>query len=109
LIVAYGDRKDRRVRFATGIVVVLMGIDGTWRRRATLLDISATGARLILQESMAGLNIKEFFVLLTRSGKTFRRCEMVRVNGDELGVCFSDPARSHGRPARRAPQAAIYG
>jgi hypothetical protein len=101
LTVVYGDRKDQRIRFEGGIDVMLIGIDGTWRRPATLVDISASGACVILHQSMAGLNIKEFFLLLTPSGSTYRRCEMVRVNGEELGVRFLAPPKSHGQKAQR--------
>jgi hypothetical protein len=99
--VVYGDRKDQRIRFEDGIDVMLMGIDGTWRRPATLVDISASGARVILRDSLAGLNIKEFFLLLTPSGST-RRCEMVRVNGEEIGVRFLAPPKPHGRKVPRS-------
>jgi hypothetical protein len=105
--VVYGDRKDQRIRFEGGIDVMLIGIDGTWRRPATLMDISASGARVILHQSMTGLNMKEFFLLLTPSGSTFRRCEMVRVNGEELGVRFLAPPQSRGRKARRPPSTSV--
>jgi hypothetical protein len=107
--VVYGDRKDQRIRFEDGLDVILMGIDGTWRRPATLVDISASGARVILQQSMAGLNMKEFFLLLTPSGSTFRRCEMVRVNGEELGVRFLAPPKTHGRMPHRPSSPSVDG
>jgi hypothetical protein len=100
MTVVYGDRKDQRNRFDPGLAVTLMGIDGTWRRPATLMNISVSGANLIIHESMAGINLKEFFLLLTPSGSIFRRCTMVRVNGAELGVRFVTPATS-SRTARR--------
>ncbi len=94
----WGDRKDHRVVFSRGIDVLIMGIDGTWRRDCILADISTSGARLIVEDSIAGLNLQQFFLLLVPSGRSFRRCELVRVNGDELGVRFLAPEK--GGPRR---------
>jgi hypothetical protein len=85
---SWGNRKDDRVTFATGYSVLMMGIDGTWQRPCTLLDISDSGARLQVKDSIEGLNLKEFFLLLSSTGLAFRRCELVRINGDEIGVKF---------------------
>lgn len=85
---SWGNRKNDRVTFATGYSVLMMGIDGTWQRSCTMLDISNSGARLQVKDSIEGLNLKEFFLLLSSIGLAFRRCELVRVNGDEIGVKF---------------------
>jgi hypothetical protein len=58
---SWGARKSDRVVFARGHVVHIMGIDGTWRRTCTLLDVSATGARLTVEGSIEGLALKDFF------------------------------------------------
>lgn len=87
---AWGARKSDRVTFARGHVVHIMGIDGTWRRKCTLLDVSATGARLTIEGSIEGLKLKEFFLLLSSTGLAFRRCSLVRVNGDEIGLKFRE-------------------
>jgi hypothetical protein len=84
----WGNRKSERVTFATGFPVHIMGSDGSWRRACTLLDISSTGARLLVDESVSGLSLKEFFLVLSTSGRVFRRCGLIRVNGDEMGVRF---------------------
>ncbi len=97
----YGDRKNIRVSFERGIDARIMGIDGTWYRNCTLADVSATGARLVVPHSVKGLNLKEFFLLLTPCGLTFRRCELVRVNGDEIGIRFlkkPPPGSTQRRP-----------
>ena len=104
---ARGERKGSRVSFDPAIDAFMMGIDGTWRRNCQLADISTSGARLIVSGAIEGLNLKEFFLLLTSSGLAFRRCELVRVNGDEIGVRFlkkrdilSKPIQGQGaRPA----------
>lgn len=85
---AYGDRKSERVNFDRGIHAHIMGIDGTWRRDCTMIDASQTGARLCVEGSFEGLDLKEFFLLLSSTGLAFRRCQLVRVAGDEIGVKF---------------------
>jgi PilZ domain-containing protein len=85
---AYGDRKNDRVQFERGIPVYMMGIDGTWRRECNMIDVSQTGARLQIEGSLAGLDLKEFFLLLSSTGLAFRRCQLVRIDGDQLGVEF---------------------
>ena len=85
---AYGDRKSGRVDFERGIHVFIMGIDGTWRRDCMMIDVSQTGARLRIEGSLEGLDLKEFFLLLSSTGLAFRRCQMVRVTGDQIGVRF---------------------
>jgi hypothetical protein len=99
---AYGDRKKERVDFERGIPVFLMGIDGTWRRECTMFDVSQTGARLRVEGSIEGLDLKEFFLLLSSTGLAFRRCQMVRVTGDQIGVQFlARKASSKKSPKQR--------
>ena len=85
---AYGDRKSERVNFDRGVPVFMMGIDGTWRRACTMRDVSQTGARLRVEGSLEGLDLKEFFLLLSSTGLAYRRCQLVRLAGDEIGVEF---------------------
>jgi hypothetical protein len=86
--VSYGARKSDRVTFARGFDVAIVAIDGTWRRACKLLDVSTTGARLSVEDSIEGLQLAEFFLLLSANGRANRRCELIRVNGDEIGVQF---------------------
>ena len=85
---AFGDRKSGRVDFERGIRVYIMGIDGTWRRECMMVDVSQTGARLRIEGSAEGLDLKEFFLLLSSTGLAFRRCQLVRMDGDQIGVRF---------------------
>jgi hypothetical protein len=85
---AFGDRKSERVDFEHGVPVYIMGIDGTWRRDCMMIDVSQTGARLHVEGSLEGLDLKEFFLLLSSTGLAYRRCELVRVAGDQIGVAF---------------------
>ena len=97
----YGDRKSERVDFERGIHVYIMGIDGTWRRDCMMIDVSQTGARLRIEGSLEGLDLKEFFLLLSSTGLAFRRCQMVSVTGDQIGVKFL--ARDKFRKSSRRP------
>jgi hypothetical protein len=65
-----------------------MGIDGTWRRDCQLNAISDNDAVLTVEGSIQGLNLKEFFLLLSSTGLAYRRCELVRVNGAEMDIQF---------------------
>jgi len=88
MYVAPNRRNASRVNFATGIDVHVVAIDGTWSRKCTMLDVSETGARLALGASVAGLSLKEFFLLLSSTGAAFRRCELAWVNGEQIGINF---------------------
>ena len=98
---SYGDRKSERVDFERGIHVYIMGIDGTWRRDCTMVDVSQTGARLRVEGSLEGLDLKEFFLLLSSTGLAFRRCQMVRVTGDQIGVKFLAREKAGKSPKRQ--------
>ena len=77
-----------RVTFSRGYDVCIMAIDGTWRRDCQLNAISDNDAILTLEGSIQGLNLKEFFLLLSSTGLAYRRCELVRVNGTEMDIQF---------------------
>ena len=99
----YGDRKSGRVDFERGIPVYMMGIDGTWRRDCKMIDVSQTGARLQVEGSFEGLDLREFFLLLSSTGVAFRRCQMVRVDGEQIGVKFLERDRAEKKPLKRQP------
>jgi hypothetical protein len=84
----FGMRKSERVNFERGVEVFMMGIDGTWRRSCLMVDVSQTGAQLLVEESIEGLDLKEFFLLLSSTGLAYRRCRLVRVSGDQIGIEF---------------------
>ncbi|GEC56084.1 hypothetical protein ABIF38_001850 [Bradyrhizobium japonicum] len=99
-------RKGDRVTFERGIAAHMMGIDGTWRRDCTMEDVSETGAKLTIDGSVEGLNLKEFFLLLSSTGLAYRRCELAWVNGDQIGVNFLKQGDKKKKTARRGTQAA---
>ena len=77
-----------RVTFTRGYDVCIMAIDGTWRRDCQLKAVSDSDAVLNLEGSIQGLNLKEFFLLLSSTGLAYRRCELVRVNGSQMDIQF---------------------
>lgn len=94
-------QRGDRVVFERGFAASLMGIDGTWRRNCLVEDVSETGAKLTVEGSVEGLNLKEFFLLLSSTGLAYRRCELSWVNGGQLGVSFLKP--SDKKKAARRP------
>jgi hypothetical protein len=92
-----GRRKSERIDFEHGVHVFIMGIDGTWRRHCLMIDVSQTGARLCVEGSIEGLDLDEFFLLLSSTGLAYRRCRIARLDGDQIGVEFFKP----DRPARK--------
>ena len=84
--------------FSRGYDVCIMAIDGTWRRDCQLNAISDNDAVLTVEGSIQGLNLKEFFLLLSSTGLAYRRCELVRVNGTEMDVQFLK-----GRQGKKKP------
>jgi PilZ domain len=82
------DRTRPRIDFECGIDVHLVAIDGTWRRDCKMSDVSEDGVKLTLNGPMEGLDLKEFFLLLSSTGRAYRRCELAWVNGDQVGLTF---------------------
>jgi hypothetical protein len=50
--------------------------------------VSQTGARLCVENPIEGLELKEFFLLLSSTGLAYRRCRLIRVMCDQIGVEF---------------------
>jgi hypothetical protein len=66
----------------------MMAIDGTWRRSCIIKVVSETSATLQVESSIEGLALAEFFLLLSSTGLAYRRCQLDRVNGEEISVNF---------------------
>jgi hypothetical protein len=99
-------RKDQRFAFGRGIPAQMMAIDGAWRCDCVMDDVSEGGVRLTVARSVEGLNVKEFFLLLSSTGLAYRRCELVWVNGNQIGALFLKQARQPKRSSRAAHDAA---
>lgn len=100
---SFGKRGSERVEFAESISVRIIGIDGTWTRSCIMVDASETGARLTVKGCLAGIDIKEFFLLLSSRGLAYRRCRLVHFTGDQIGVEY---VRSTERCSRYGAQKA---
>ena len=81
-------RIGKRVAFEHPVTAQLMAIDGTWRRECSIYDVSDEGAKLAVGSSIEGLQIAEFFLVLSSTGLAYRRCKLAWVNGDQIGVVF---------------------
>ena len=95
-----------RVTFSRGYDVCIMAIDGTWRRDCQLNAISDNDATLTVEGSIQGLNLKEFFLLLSSTGLAYRRCELVRVNGTEMDIQFlrGKPGKKRGATSKKSDE-----
>jgi hypothetical protein len=91
-----------RVIFGRGYNVWIMAIDGTWRRSCILKAVSNHDALLSLESSIEGLQLKEFFLLLSSTGLAYRRCELVKVNGAEIDIRFLKAKGSQAKAAKAA-------
>jgi hypothetical protein len=90
----------RHVVFEHPLPVQLMAIDGTWRRACKLKDVSEIGATLHVEGPMQGLSLKEFFLVLSSTGLVYRRCQLDRVNGEELEVTFLRQSKKEKKQAK---------
>ena len=84
-------RTNDRVQFDHKRVVCIMSRDGSWQRPCTMRDVSTSGAKLRVEGSLDGLDLKDFYLVLTKLGKAHRRCSVVWQKDDQLGVRFIKP------------------
>ena len=91
-------RTSPRVEFSSAIPVRILAIDGTWSRDCLMLDVANEGAKLLLQQSVGGLNLKEFLLALSTTGSSFRHCELAWLNGNEIGVRFVQKKTNVSKP-----------
>jgi len=100
--VSEGERRlSFRVRFEHERPAQMMAIDGTWRRPCFIDDISDGGAKLTVGDSIKGLPLREFFLVLSSMGLAYRHCRLVWVNGDQIGVSFANRGRAPKNPPSR--------
>jgi hypothetical protein len=89
--------ENRCVTFERPFSAHMMAIDGTWRRSCAIKEVTESGATLLVEASIAGLALKEFFLLLSSTGLAYRRCELDRVSGEELAVNFLHRRKTENR------------
>ncbi len=95
-------RGAARFVFQESIPARLFGIDGAWCRDCRILDISDLGARIGIDWSAQGLQMQEFFLVLSTRGTAHRRCELAWFRGEEIGVRFAVSSRAGLSRARRS-------
>jgi PilZ domain len=96
-----GERRlETRVRFEHERPAQMMAIDGTWQRPCTIDDISDGGAKLTVDDSIQGLTLTEFFLVLSSTGLAYRHCRLIWVNGGQIGVSFDNRGRKAKKSAR---------
>jgi PilZ domain len=86
-------RAGPRVKFDHKRQAQIMAIDGTWRRACTIDNVSDGGARLTVGDAIIDLRLSEFFLVLSSTGLAYRRCRLIWVNGEQIGVSFAKRAR----------------
>ena len=56
------------------------------------------GVGQVVDRPLDVLQAQEFFLLLSSTGLAYRRCELIRVDGCEVGVRFILEKKKKGRP-----------
>ena len=87
----YEKRRGKRQQFWQRADLALVK-DGSHIAYCQVSDISTGGACLHLKSTVQ--LPEEFLLVLSRAGKVFRHCRVVRANGLELGVKFHTPSRA---------------
>ena len=73
---------------------------------ALLFELSGLITAPGLGKSTLYINLKEFFLLLSSTGLVCRRCELIRVDGDELGIVFLEQGKYAKRKSSK-PRSAV--
>ena len=50
-------------------------------------------------DSIEGLQLREFFLVLSPMGLAYRHCRLVWINGDQIGVSFANRSRAPKKKA----------
>ena len=90
-------RRFERIAFDKSQNVRIMALDASWQISCSMADISACGARLTV-DTLPADGVREFYLLLTANNLVSRRCELVRVDGNDIGVQFVPDEPMH-KPA----------
>jgi c-di-GMP-binding flagellar brake protein YcgR len=86
---ALDNRKARRVEFLQGIEAEVRSIDGTWRIKCRVDDISATGAKLkIFSQIPTRMHKEEFFLILSKDAKVARHAKLSWSRKARIGLEF---------------------
>ena len=102
-------QEGRRVTFEHPLPAHMMAIDGTWRRSCIIKDVSEMSATLQVDTSIEGLGLAELFLLLSSTGLAYRRCQLDRVNGEEISVSFLPTESPAGKTVGSFTQHLVLG
>jgi hypothetical protein len=83
--------RRRSVRRAIGYGATIVAPDGAWTRKCRVVDISQSGAKLALEQS--GELPQDFVLMLSERGGPNRRCHVVWVTNEQVGVEFERPKK----------------
>jgi hypothetical protein len=82
----------KNARRTVSLEAAVIGVDGAWRHKCTIVDISASGARISLNPAIS--LPREFFLSFTENGRVSRLCELVWRADRKLGVRFAHEERA---------------
>ncbi len=81
-------RKTNRFTFEKSLEATIVSIDGTWSRKCLVEDVSDSGAKVTLEAPLKPSASDEFFLVFTKMGCVYRRCQRRWLNGEQMGVLF---------------------
>jgi hypothetical protein len=84
--------RRKAIRRSIGYGATIVASDASWTRKCRVIDISASGAKLALEEP--GELPKDFVLMLSERAGPKRRCHVVWETGDQLGVEFERPKKA---------------
>ena len=104
---AYGARNSERVEFERGIPVYMMGIDGTWRRDCLMIDVSQTGARLLVEALSNGWTSRNFSSFYLRRVSRIAAANWCALTATRLVSSFWRAASPSGNPVTKPNDAQL--
>lgn len=82
-------RVSKRVVFGHDFGSLMIGVDGTWRVRCRVEDVSQTGARVrVFNPIHRKIREEEFFLVITADGKVKGRSKLIWTKNAAVGLAF---------------------
>ena len=81
-------RRSPRVLLKSTKKLMAVGIDRSWSRDCTMIDVSDIGILLSWGHTIERHDLEEFFLILPESGLVYRRCQLVRLEADKIAARF---------------------
>lgn len=83
--------RRKSVRRTIGYGAKIVAIDGSWEHDCRVVDVSDSGAKLMVQEKHD--LPKDFILALSLDGKATRQCHVMWTKDTEIGVVFERRAQ----------------